>query len=146
MEGTFHNSLDHLAISLGREARPFLFCARGRSMAPFIIDGDTVEIRPISGNLRTGDVVLLSRGKGFLLHRIITCTEGGVITRGDACSTDDGLAAYDAIVGRAMGVQGKGHNFHLRFPAGYLVALGLGLRKFPSLFGPLRKIAKILLS
>ena len=47
------------------------FVARGQSMWPFIMDGDTVRVEPLVHPPRIGDVVLLERTETGPLHRIV---------------------------------------------------------------------------
>src|SRR6266852_8113551 len=63
------------------------FRARGASMQPNILDGDTVVVAPAAGNdLGRGDVVLARGEDGFRVHRIVKNGLGGgaIVTRGDA--------------------------------------------------------------
>lgn len=127
----------------------FSFIARGTSMSPFIRDGATVIIRPATGSLRVGDVVLSKTTEGrLLLHRVIRKQHDGVITRGDASLLDDGIVPRKNILGKIIHVSSNGSNFHLTFPFNFLTAKGMRLRKylnrFPSLVRFFKKIAQIL--
>ena len=117
---------------------PFVFIARGRSMAPFIADGDSVVIDPGVSDVRAGDVVLRRSADGaMLLHRVIKKCAEGVITRGDACLSDDGFCWHEDIAGKAVKVVGRGTNVPLFFPVGYLLVLILRVRRY-SRVRPLR--------
>ncbi|WP_298037544.1 S24/S26 family peptidase [uncultured Desulfuromonas sp.] len=101
------------------------FRAQGQSMAPFICDGDRVTVRRFGGRVRRGDVVLTEVAPGnLLLHRVIGAGPGGIVTRGDAlCARDGGTVPYERVLGRAVRLEGRGYNFHLRRPFGLFVAL-----------------------
>lgn len=137
------NMFGDFAAHFSARKQPFLFVARGRSMSPVIRDGETVEIHPLHGRVKAGDVVLLRKNDGaFLVHRVVRCTGRGVITRGDACSRDDSPADNEMIVGRVLRIRGRGRSFLLRFPAGYFVSLLRAVRKFPFFSRLIGKIAK----
>ena len=125
------------------------FVARGRSMSPFIKDGDTVIIAPPKGNPGIGDVVLCTNDEGnLLLHRVIAKTAERVFTKGDAWLTDDGSIPYKNIIGRAVRVSGSGVNFHLKFPFNFLVGKGILLpmrfRRYPRVLSLLKKASALL--
>jgi signal peptidase I len=127
-------------LSLGT---PLVFTARGRSMAPFILDGDPVLVRPRNSELRVGDVILMrTGGHQFLLHRIIKKGAEGVVTRGDACSSVDDMCPYEDILGKAVKIAGRRIDFHLFFPFGYVLLIALRLRNHPGLFRLLRTIIR----
>jgi hypothetical protein len=96
------------------------FKAGGGSMAPFIKDGDTVEIRP-GCSFRVGDVAFLRNSEDrLILHRVIEVTPAGIITRGDSNEGNDGFTPLKDVLGRA--VKSSGYNFHLKFPFSWLIA------------------------
>lgn len=117
-------------------------------MSPLIADGDTVILGPVS-RLRIGDIVLVGNPDGRpVLHRIVRKKEGKVVTRGDACFEDDEAVPFASVIGRAIRVSGKGYNFHLTCPFGYLTGIGIlrptHFRKYPAFRNVLRKIARLL--
>jgi len=68
----------------------FIFTGKGVSMLPMIREGaDTVEVRPVSGLLRRGDVVLYKVKDSYLLHRILRVEPDCCIIRGDNCYTKE---------------------------------------------------------
>jgi hypothetical protein len=124
------------------------FVAGGASMAPFIKDGDTVIVQP-AGSLRRGDVALCKTPEGrLILHRVVKVTLSGVVTRGDACCTDDGVTPFGDALGKAVKVSGRGFNFHFRFPFGRLIAAGTlrpsSFSRHPLIFALGRKLASFL--
>lgn len=107
---------------LGR-GKSLSFRARGRSMHPFIQDGDIVTVSPQKGSLTIGDVVLVEAGTGrVILHRIVKRQRAGVVTRGDAAFVCDDLIAYGNVLGSVSVVSGRGHAFHLKNPFKYMIA------------------------
>ena len=124
-----------------------IFVARGRSMAPFIADADSVVISPCGSSVRIGDVVLTrSDDHRLLLHRIISASDGGVVTRGDAYASADSLCTHENILGRAVKIAGKRNDMHLFFPFGYILVLLLRLRKYPRIFRPIRSIVLMIVA
>jgi hypothetical protein len=124
-----------LVESLLAEGHEVDFTARGRSMTPYINDGEKVRIRPLASRPRRGDVVLCRGAAGrLLLHRVVHRTGAAVITRGDAAQREDCPVPHSQVLGRAVAVSGR-RRLHLFFPFG----LALRLRKLPvlrSLAGP----------
>lgn len=134
-----------IAGALLGEGAGISFQAGGRSMSPFIRDGETVIVEPQTRTLRIGDVILFaSTAQKLILHRIVKKTEDGYVTRGDATCHHDGTVPPNAVLGRAVKVVG-GLNFHLRFPLSALVALALRLRERPMLFSLLSIPGRLLL-
>ncbi|GAB4489847.1 MAG: hypothetical protein OHK006_21970 [Thermodesulfovibrionales bacterium] len=65
-----------------------------------------------------------------MLHRITGMSTDGFRTRGDALIMDDGIAARDAVLGRATLIENR-PSLHLHFPAGFLLVQALRLRRCP---------------
>ena len=86
------------------------FVARGRSMWPFIMDGDTVCIDPRLDELAIGDVVLASLSAVGPLHRLVAGPrDGRYLLRGDALPNVDGWVDRGQIlrtVGRGVATVG----------------------------------------
>ncbi len=124
------------------------FIAGGASMSPFIKDGDTVVVQP-AGSLHIGDIALCRTPEGrLILHRVVQVTTSGVVTRGDACFTDDGVTFFENTLGRVVRVSGRGFNFHLRSPFNILIASGLlrpsRISGRPFLFSLAKRLASFL--
>lgn len=62
---------------------------RGRSMTPALCSGSEVEIVPLKGTLRRGQVIACAVGPRLVVHRVHRLTPFGVVTRGDARITAD---------------------------------------------------------
>ncbi|NOY64974.1 MAG: signal peptidase I [Nitrospirae bacterium] len=121
-----NRALLSIAEILMQEGRSFSFRVKGLSMSPFISNGDIVTIQPLKGTVRTGDVLLVKNSFGLpVIHRVIKKTGSEVVTKGDASVEPDEPVAYDKIVGKVVKIQGKGYNFHLKFPFKYLIARGV---------------------
>ena len=89
------------------EGTPVITTVHGASMAPFIPDGATVRIVPVSaGEAAVGQVVVRSWGGGRLLcHRLSARRGERVQTWGDACFEPDGWGAATEIIGRVEAIQ-----------------------------------------
>lgn len=89
--------------------------ARGRSMYPFIKDGDIIKIAPIKKRpIRMGDIVAVDKkteGDGwFLVHRVVKILEDSgrefYLTKGDAHKgSPEGPFAIDIIAGRVAQIE-----------------------------------------
>ena len=101
------------------------FVARGRSMWPFVLDGDVLVIGPHRDGLRCGDVVWLEGGP---VHRIIAITPGPRYwIRGDALWRPDGGFTGDAFLGRVREIRRRGRAVPVRasiLTVGVATALG----------------------
>jgi signal peptidase I len=81
------------------------FVARGESMFPLILNGDTVHIISASADeLRKGHIVLAKSDSGFRVHRLVFVDHDAnmFITRGDSCPQNDPPVPRDQILGRAV--------------------------------------------
>jgi SOS-response transcriptional repressor LexA len=91
--------------------KAFRFEARGRSMHPFIQDGDMITVRSLAaGEPRTGDIVAFVHPAtgGVRIHRVVRSAEGGYQLKGDNVLGEDGLFSRDAILGRVLRVERGG--------------------------------------
>ena len=91
----------------------------GTSMFPFVRDGDVVTIAPIGpSRVQVGEVVAIRHpGRGDLvIHRVVADLGSGWMTRGDACTTPDGVVAQGDLLGRITKVERRGRP--VRFGAG----------------------------
>jgi hypothetical protein len=101
-----HADLHELAVEILERGHGFVFRAHGRSMRPFICDGDTVRVVLVTPKqLRVGDIVLFrTSGETLLAHRIVRRlrNESGVAwaTRGDALFADDTPFQAHQLLGR----------------------------------------------
>ncbi|MFN4133380.1 MAG: signal peptidase I [Candidatus Hadarchaeales archaeon] len=78
---------------------------QGNSMKPTFEDGDVVlAIQCPVENLRVGDIAAfyLPKAGGRVVHRVVSVLPTGVLTKGDANSSDDGEIISE-IEGRVIG-------------------------------------------
>lgn len=78
---------------------------RGRSMFPFLRDGDVIQVTP-SGieDLQLGDIIFYRSGDRMLAHRVVglitTCEGKSARARGDAFLQEDPPVTEEDLVGR----------------------------------------------
>lgn len=94
---------------------------RGKSMKPFIQDGDQITLAPLSHRpLSLGDVVAFCRSneqqKRLVIHRIVDRQENGFVIQGDGVSCESEVVLPFDILGRVVEVRRKGRR--LRFGLG----------------------------
>ncbi len=83
----------------------------GRSMWPFVRDGDVVTIEPIRRRPpAVGEVVAVRhpRGANLVIHRVVGVDPGGWIVQGDACAAPDGVVPTGQVLGRIVAVERGG--------------------------------------
>lgn len=77
----------------------------GRSMVPFIFNGDTIDLEPAKAPFLTGEIVLARYAQEqFVVHRIVRITGGRFFLRGDAhtFSQEEGPIGSEDIIGRVI--------------------------------------------
>jgi len=77
----------------------------GRSMWPFVRQGDAVLVEPgTPARVRVGDVVLadLGRERGLALHRVVATDSQAVLLKGDGNARADGWFDLGAVLGLAV--------------------------------------------
>lgn len=104
----------------------------GSSMWPSLERGSEVEIVPLRGAPRSGDIVFTSLARhGERLHRVVrTRPDGRVQTRGDACLRLDPAVPRAAVLGTLRRVRGRGGRWRRCAPrplAWLLAAVLLGV-------------------
>jgi phage repressor protein C with HTH and peptisase S24 domain len=77
----------------------------GLSMSPELGDGDRLEVVPLAGTPRPGEVVLTTRGGRLVTHRLVAIDGAQAITRGDACGKDDPPVPLSSVIGRVVRVR-----------------------------------------
>jgi len=98
----------------GKTAR---FVATGNSIAPFIRNGEPVDLAPFVGRPKFGQIVLTRSTHGrLLLHRIVKLQGKDVFTQGDACGSVDLPVHRSAIIGTVVNLPEGGLNLHLLPP------------------------------
>ncbi|MBN1510513.1 MAG: S24/S26 family peptidase [Phycisphaerae bacterium] len=81
--------------------------ARGASMQPFVRDGDTLTVEPVTTAApRPGDIVFLKSATGnILVHRVVRRAADRVITRGDGSLLTDEPVPMSQVIGRVVVIQ-----------------------------------------
>lgn len=74
---------------------------RGHSMRPLLPDGSTVELAPLCGAPRVGDVVAAELGERFVVHRVLE-TGPPIVLKGDWNRAADRPAPHAAIIARVV--------------------------------------------
>ena len=80
----------------------------GNSMRPLLQSGDLVDIAPLAGIPRLGDILFFLRKDGTpLVHRLIWQRSQGnskllLLTKGDSCSAFDGFIPAEQVLGRVQ--------------------------------------------
>jgi signal peptidase I len=86
------------------------FLYRGNSMTPTFHPGHLLYVRPTACDITVGDVIVfanLSRD-GYVVHRIVSATDAGLVTRGDNNLCNDLPVAPGQVVGRVEMVECQG--------------------------------------
>ena len=106
---------DEMAHELLARGESIRFIARGRSMWPFVLDGDHVVVEPIAAGLAVGDVVLLPHPGLGRLHRVTAISsDGHVRVRGDALVQSDGWFPSEILAGRLVAIERNGRDRPVR--------------------------------
>ena len=101
-----------MAVEVLQAGHPVRFVARGRSMWPFVLDGDVLTVTPIDGALRCGDLVWIEGGP---VHRVMAITSGPRYwVRGDALLRPDGGYRAEELLGRVHEIRRGGRPVPLR--------------------------------
>jgi len=114
---------------LRRRKKHICFRARGRSMSPFIRDGEIIEIVPIDiKKIKSGDIIFYrSNSKKLVIHRVIKrILENGkivFITKGDFSPTFDQCIHSNNVLGKVVAVKKK--NRIIRFDKGLMRLLNV---------------------
>lgn len=98
------------------QGKPFKFKATGTSMTPFIKNGETITISPVTGNLTVGDVGVYKdvQNKRVLIHRVTHVLPSGYVFKGDAFHNSDGFVAKTQVVGIVSSIGCNQRSFHFR--------------------------------
>lgn len=88
------------------------FKAKGKSMRPFIMDGNKITARPaISSQLSRGDVILYRRDDSVAVHRFFGLNKNGIgtllIVKGD-CQSIFEIVREEDLLGKVAAIEIKG--------------------------------------
>lgn len=103
----------------------------GSSMYPMLRNcADSVELIPVTGRQKKGDIILYRRDNGqYILHRIIALTEEGYICCGDNQAEKEPVR-QDQLLAAVEGFTRKGKVYTLGDP-GYRLYTALWVGLFP---------------
>jgi signal peptidase I len=93
--------------------------AAGKSMYPFIRDGDIIEIERVNvQQIKLGDIIFYhNEDRGIFAHRVIRKSSGNLdplfITKGDANSDSGEEVKPDKILGRVITIERNGQKIRL---------------------------------
>jgi len=89
-------------------ARCFVYT--GLSMRPTLRGGHLLYVRPTARDIIAGDVVVFTHPDGgYVVHRIVSITEAGLVTRGDGNLRNDPLPVPpERVIGRVELVEDQG--------------------------------------
>ena len=123
---------DDMAHELLARGESIQFIARGHSMWPHVLDGDTVCVAPIDTPLKMGDVVLIPHPGLGRLHRVVELSSSGwVRVRGDALILSDGWFAPHELAGCLQTITRNGRKINAangRFTVIFSTILGYARR------------------
>lgn len=109
------NAIIAEAVRLVNEGVKVTFPVNGKSMRPFIVDGESVVLEK-TGKLKTADIVLAKISTGsFVIHRIVGFNDCGVVLMGDGNLQQREFARFEdvkAIVTTVIGKNGKSRNMN----------------------------------
>lgn len=121
------DSSESVIRSLLESGQAIRFQARGRSMAPFIRDGDTLTVEPVKpAALRLGAILFCVAPDGrFLCHRVLDLKKHGAtltaLTRGDALTGPREVIPETAILGLVVARERNGKSTPLDTPSARLI-------------------------
>jgi hypothetical protein len=86
------------------------FMYRGSSMTPTFRPGHLLYVRPTACDITPGDVVVFAdpSEKDYVVHRVVSATDAGLITRGDNNSRYDLPLVLDQVIGRVEVLEHQG--------------------------------------
>ena len=149
-----HEGEIHLPLvrQLLREGLAVRLRVGGRSMEPFVADGDLVTLRSVvPGAIRLGDLVFSQEpGVAPLLHRVVSRrrdpADSWIIrTKGDAAGRPDAPVRGEHVLGRVVAIRRElppgGHvEFHLGArPRALVLTMALASRFAPRIFAALSR-------
>ena len=110
--GDTHALQRDLADELLRSSGKMRLRAIGRSMLPTVWPGDTLVIERVSSEVCEGDIVLFSRNRRFVAHRVVARSgetgELTIQTKGDAAARPDLPVSEHDLLGRVAFIQRNG--------------------------------------
>ena len=86
------------------------FIYRGSSMTPTFRTGQLLYVCPTACDITPGDVVVFAdpSKKDYVVHRVVSTTDAGLVTRGDNNSRYDLPVVLDQVIGRVEVLEDQG--------------------------------------
>jgi len=109
-------ALIELLRAVTATGKPFRFRARGRSMSPFIREGDVITIAPCSAtSVKLGQVVaFVNPSTGMLtVHRVVGIRRDACLMQGDNEGYPDGWVPRTCILGQVTRLERNGRPVRL---------------------------------
>jgi hypothetical protein len=94
-----------VAIESGRRVR---FAIRGRSMSPLVREPMVLEVAPLQGRARIGDILVFAWGDNQVAHRVVGYAAENYVTCGDAQPGATEIVAPSLVVGRVHSIWKNG--------------------------------------
>lgn len=99
--------------SLWLSDQPVMIPVKGISMAPFLEEGDRVEVvRATPGDLKAGDLMVFLRGDEVVVHRFLAVRGGLFLEKGDSQGRGNWAPWPDAL-GRVVALWKAEERLHL---------------------------------
>ncbi len=95
-----------LMVTVLASGNRFRFTAHGISMAPFIRDGDQVEVASLTSP-KVGQIVAASREDKLYVHRIVAKKADSFLLKGDHLQNPDGWFRPEELLGEIVAVYHK---------------------------------------
>ena len=107
--------LDHAVDLLRNGVDKVPVPVTGYSMAPFLVEGDTVYLSLPGKQVKRGDIILYLRaGQRYVLHRVKKAKNGVYSLIGDAQTVIEEGITNEMICGIALSVVHKGKTFNVK--------------------------------
>jgi hypothetical protein len=98
-------TIDFVLELIAREGGAWVEAA-SHSMSPLIRPGDGLRLSALDPlAARPGMIVAYRRGDTLVVHRLLTVTPAGFVTKGDALTDADAPIAAAVLVGRVAGIR-----------------------------------------
>lgn len=116
------HSILHRSFCEGHQVRLRVI---GKSMLPFIQKGDWLVVESVTDSemLKKGDIILFSRGREFVVHRIVELQDKEIITQGDWSRIRDLPISNRDVIGKVIEVEKPNLKIKLNDPFFKLINL-----------------------
>jgi len=112
-----------LVLDAARMAGAVQLRVTGASMMPCLWPGDMLTVRSCDApELQPGQIVVFRKNEKLVVHRIMECGGGQVVTRGDARAKFDAPVSYSEMLGKVERVVRDGRAVRMEQSFGQHVA------------------------